>query len=142
MPCVSSPDDRFVAVEAGCCVPDSPDSSATSRDVLQVGHGVAHDVFELAVVFAARPLSQHNAQHCHARVGDERRLGLTHPPMAERGGHRRGIVGEFGELSFAQLRVGSDDRLALLRQIATALAEDGGRGVEASRHGDCPDRPR
>ena len=55
--------------------------------------------------------------------------------MAQGGGHRRGVVGQLGQLPLAQLGVGGDDGVALAGQVPAELAEHGGGGGEPTGDG-------
>ena len=61
--------------------------------------------------------------------------GSPTPLLAQGVGHRRGVVGQLGQLPLAQLGVGGDHGLALAGQVPAELAEHGGGGVESTGNG-------
>ncbi len=108
--------------------------SPSHRDGPKFGQRLSHDGREVPFVLSAGPPFEGDAQHGHAGLGRQGGVWLSDAPLTQGGRDGRGVVGQFGELSLAQLDVGCHDGVALSGQVSAELSEHGGGCVEAARH--------
>jgi hypothetical protein len=99
---------------------------------------LADELRELVLVGFADPPFERDSEHGDPHLGGQTRVRVSDPAPAQRVGEGRGQRRELDQLTFLQLSVGADDRLALPGEAAALLMKTSS-GLEA--RGRRIDRP-